>query len=143
MASFELDNLCDRLWRNNWLNVRKATELAKTRTPRKMYVAFELANTVIDSTGKLYPFALETLSYIRTGSHYHTLASTYLPNEYVTNLIRTYNMKVDWVNTNPHFQTTTKPYYDVYIDVAAGFDPGEWKYVLFMFQKSEQILSLN
>lgn len=134
------DNLPERLWRNNWLNIRKSTEVAKTRSPTKMYIAIELANTVIDTSGNVFPFALETLNYIKTGKHFHSIISTFYPDDYVTKIMRTYNIKCDWVNTNPHFQTISKPFYDCYIDAAAGFHASEWLYVLEMLKLSEKEL---
>ena len=131
----------ERLWRNNWLNVRKATDIAKARNPRKMYVGLELANTVLNNLdGQIYPFAAETWNYIKTGNHYHIIVSTYFDDAYVTQFLRGSNLKCDWVNVNPHFKTI-RPFYDCYIDSAAGFQPDEWMYVLEMFKMSEKILN--
>lgn len=141
MSSIVPDNLTERLWRNNWLNIKKSTEMARLRQPRKLYVAFELVGTVIDSTGRPYPMAVETLNFIRSGSHYHTFVSTYVEKSYIDNFLKSFNVKCDWINANPHFQTTTKPFFDVYIDAAAGFNPNEWSYVLSTFRLSEESLS--
>ena len=136
-----VSNLIERLWRNNWLNIRKATDVAQTRNPHVMFVGVELANTVLNNAnGTLFPYASETLNYIKTGTHFKIIASTYLEDAYVTNLIRTYKLPIDWVNINPCFQTK-KPFYDCYIDASAGFHPGEWLYVLEMFKLSEKQLN--
>jgi hypothetical protein len=135
------DTLVEKLWRNNWLNIRKATDVAKTRSPHKIYVGIELANTVVDNEkGSVYPYAKETWNYIKTGNHYHIIVCTYLNNDYVTNFLRSTNLKCDWVNANPCFQSA-KPYVDCYIDAVAGFHAGEWLYVLEMFKISEKILN--
>jgi hypothetical protein len=137
----EKSNLIERLWRNNWLNIKKATEVAATRKPHVMFVGIELANTVVNnSTGVLFPYAAATLNYIKTGTHYKIIVSTYLDDDYVTNLIRTCKLPIDWVNMNPCFNTV-KPFMDCYIDATAGFQPSEWMYVLEMFKLSETRLN--
>jgi hypothetical protein len=133
-------SMVERLWRNNWLNIRNATEVAKTRNPCKMFIGIELANTVINNNnGSIYPFVSETLNYINSGQFYHIVITTYLDDEYVNKLLKICSFKVDWVNYNPCFQTS-KPYFDCYIDAAAGFHPGEWLYVLEMIKISERHL---
>jgi hypothetical protein len=137
----EKSNLIERLWRNNWLNIRKATDVAQSRNPHVMFVGIELANTVLNNAnGTLFPYARETLGYIKTGSNYKIIVSTYLDDSYVTNMIRSYKLPIDWVNANPCFQTS-KPFFDCYIDAAAGFHAGEWLYVLEMFKLSEKQLN--
>jgi hypothetical protein len=137
----EKSNLIERLWRNNWLNIRKATDVAQSRNPHVMFVGIELANTVLNNAnGTLFPYAQETLGYIKTGSNYKIIVSTYLDDSYVTNMIRSYKLPIDWVNANPCFQTS-KPFFDCYIDAAAGFHAGEWLYVLEMFKLSEKQLN--
>lgn len=132
--------LLDRLWRNNWLNVYGATQVAKTRKPPKLYIAVELANTVIDNnTGGFYPNAIEALKFIKSSAFCHVLISTYLSDEYVDTVIKSSGLKVDWVNANPHFDTQ-RPFYDCYIDSAAGFSPKEWEYVFEIFRMVDQEL---
>ncbi len=136
---FEEQDRAERLWKHNWLNIRKATDVAKTRN-NKMYVAFELANTVINNdNGNVYPFVFDTWDFIKKHSQYHLIISTYFDEQYVSQFLRNYNLKCDWVNMNPHFKTS-RPFYDCCIDSAAGFHAGEWMYVLEMFKMSEKLL---
>jgi hypothetical protein len=135
------NTLIEKLWRNNWLNIRKATDVAKSRTPHKMFIGIELANTVVDcKNGSIYPHVNEAWNYIKTSNYYNIIVSTYFTDDYVTNFLRLVNLKCDWVNTNPCFHTS-KPYVDCYIDAASGFHADEWLYVLEMFKISERILS--
>ena len=108
--------IIEKLWRNNWLNIRKATESAKTRNPYKMYVGIELANTVLDSTGNLYQYASATWNYIKTGNHFSVIVSSYYDDEYIYNFLKVFNLKCDYINSNPDFQTSSKPFVDCYID---------------------------
>ena len=135
-----MTDLVHRLWKNNWLNFRHATENVAIRQINKLYIAFELAETVIDANGVAYPNAINVLNYIYHSTISHTLVTTFLDQPYIDNIVAYTGLKYDWVNHNHHF-SGSKPYYDILIDSRAGFQPSEWVYVIDMYKMAEMSLS--
>lgn len=136
-----MSELVQRLWKNNWLNFNRATmDVTLRQTVKKLYIAFELADTVIDYNGAAFPNSVEVLNYIYHSNISHTLVNTFLEESYVHSFVKVSGLKYDWLNHNHHF-SGSKPYYDILIDARAGFQPSEWSYVLDMYRYSETILS--
>ncbi len=135
-----MSDLVHRLWTNNWLNFRNAADTVCFRpNSPKLYIAFEIADTVINTQGVAYSEAIKVLDYMYHSKVCHTLVCTFLDENYLKALVKATGLKYDWYNNNQHFYGA-KPYYDILIDSRAGFRPAEWVYVYDMYKLAEKLI---
>jgi hypothetical protein len=139
-----MDAFVEKLWRNNWLNIRQATDVALQRSPPALYIGIELSNTAIENeTGQIYNHVLETFDFLKSKPYFYIIIDSYLDEKYITQVINTYKIPYHWINANMHFATPYKPFRDCTIDVTAGFKGNEWQYVLGAFKMSSQTIESN
>jgi hypothetical protein len=136
------------LWEHNYLNVRRATAIAK-ESGKKIVVGVELYDVSIDRQNKLFPWAAEALSAISPNSRYSlNIWSIYNDSTmrwFRDNVFTLHKIKIDGMNDGIFvFEkdfSPVKPIIDICIDTSSGFETRNWYWLYHLFRLSDAMLS--
>lgn len=138
------------LWQRNFLNLRSATQLARSRNRTRLDVGFELEGGALNENGQFHEHAMECLRYLSSASNFNLFLWTYATTDVVmritASLLLPNQIKVKGVNENPISVSVNrnpkKPYFDVLLDPITGFDPkqGHWYWAHRLFEIAEETL---
>lgn len=140
-----------QLWTSNFLNIRRATESARSTARRRLDIGFELNDMTFTASGEFHKYALECLSYLsRTsyfGIHVWTLVSPEQMERLILDKLNPANIYVRGQNENSLSKGVSKnprkPWFDVLLDTTSGFDPvsGHWYWAHVLFQVATESLA--
>lgn len=138
------------LWQRNFLNLRAATQLARSRNRTRLDVGFELDGGALTSDGRFHEHAVDCLRYLSTCQNVNLFLWTYSTPDVVmkitASLLLPNQIKVKGVNENKisvsRERDPRKPYFDVLLDPITGFDPlqGHWYWAHRLFEIAEETL---
>ena len=139
-----------QLWTANFLNIRRATETARSQGRTRLDIGFELLEVTFDYNGNFHQYAVDCLAYLSRTSFFAIHAWTFaLPEDMaamISNLINVY-VFVRGQNENTSRKNvawnTRKPWFDVLLDTTSGFDAaaGHWYWANVLFQIAAESLS--
>ncbi len=138
------------LWQRNFLNLRSATQLARSRNRTRLDVGFELLGAALTDDGRFHEHAVDCLRYLSTCPNFNLFLWTYSTPDVVmritASLLLPNQIKVKGVNENQislsRERDPRKPYFDVLLDPVTGFDPlqGHWYWAHRLFEIAEETL---
>ncbi len=150
MSNADSRAMVTQLWTANFLNIRRATETARSQGRTRLDIGIELLEVTFDYNGALHKYASECLTYLSQTSffaiHVWTLA---LPEAMAAMIakLNAANVYVRGQNENASRKNvawnTRKPWFDVLIDTTSGFDAaaGHWYWAQVLFQIAAESLS--
>jgi hypothetical protein len=146
----QVQQALNTLWQRNFLNLRSATQLARSRNRSRIDVGFELFGGALTDDGKFHEHAANCLAFLSSSENVNLFLWTYSRPETVlritSQLLLPNHIKVKGVNENKISvnieRDPRKPYFDVLIDPITGFDPkqGHWYWVHRLFEIVEETL---
>lgn len=146
----ELKQQLKEMWNTNAYNVRRATENALSHTPCRMHVGIEIVNTVFTESGlTMHKNALECLQFLSSHTSFNVFFSTIATDETVTyfqrqhfepNKILIYAINQNYQARNASINPS-KPFADLLIDSAAGFNPLiDWYWLHHLLRIGEDMI---
>lgn len=146
----EMKQQIKEMWNNNTYNVRGATDRAVNRSPAKMHVGIEIVNTIFTESGlQLHKNAMECLQFLSAHPSFNVFFSTIATDETVTyfqrqhfepNKILIYAINQNYQARNASINPS-KPFADIIIDSAAGFNPViDWYWLHQLLRISEDMI---
>jgi hypothetical protein len=151
MPDAEVRAQIQSLWTANFLNIRRATEEARSQARTRLDVAFELLEIALTPAGEFHPYAAECLGFLSRNSFFALHLWTFAKPEQVVKLsyekLSPANIHVRGQNENPLRKNVNwdarKPWFDVLLDRTSGLDPaaGHWYWAQALFQISAESLS--
>jgi hypothetical protein len=150
MSNADSRTMVTQLWTANFLNIRRATETARSQGRTRLDIGFELLEVTFDYSGGFHKYAIECLSYLSQTSFFAIHAWTLAlpePMDAMIAKLTAANVYVRGRNENSSRKNvacnTRKPWFDVLIDVTSGFDAGagHWYWAHVLFQIAAESLS--
>ncbi len=146
----DVQQALNSLWQRNFLNLRTATQVARSRNRTRLDVGFELDGGALAEDGRFHDHAADCLRYLSSCSSVNLFLWTYATTDVVmrvtASLLLPNQIKVKGVNENPisvsRMRDPRKPYFDVLLDPITGFDPkqGHWYWAHRLFEVAEETL---
>ena len=150
MNNADTRTMVTQLWTANFLNIRRATEVARTQARTRLDIGFELLDITFTMAGEFHPYAVDCLSHLSRSSFFAIHVWTLALPEPMATMIGQLNASQVFVRgqnensarKNVAWNTRT-PWFDVLIDTTTGFDAasGHWYWALLLFQIAEDSLS--
>jgi hypothetical protein len=150
MSNADSRVMVTQLWTANFLNIRRATETARTQGRTRLDIGFELLEVTFDYNSNFHTYAVDCLSYLSRTSffalHVWTLA---LPEPMAAMIAKLNNVNVFVRGQNENASrknvawNTRKPWFDVLLDTTSGFDAGagHWYWAMVLFQIAAESLA--
>jgi hypothetical protein len=150
MSNADSRAMVTQLWTANFLNIRRATETARSQGRTRLDIGFELLEVTFDFNGNFHKYAIECLAYLSQTSyfaiHVWTLA---LPEQMAAMIAKLTNSNIYVRGQNENASrknvawNTRKPWFDVLLDTTSGFDAGagHWYWAQVLFQIAAESLS--
>jgi hypothetical protein len=140
-----------QLWTANFLNIRRATEEARTQARTRLDIGVELLDITFTAAGEFHPYAAECLAFISRNSFFGLHLWTFAAPEQVSRLqlakLSPANIHPRGHNENPQRKNINwdprKPWFDLVLDRTSGFDPaaGHWYWAHGLLQIAAESLS--
>ncbi len=151
MPDAEVRAQVQNLWAANFLNIRRATEEARSQARTRLDVAFELFDIALTSAGEFHPYAADCLAFLSRNSFFALHLWTVAKPEQVLRIsherLLPASIHVRGHNENPLRKNVAwdarKPWFDVLLDRTSGLDPaaGHWYWAHALFQITAESLS--
>ncbi len=150
MSNADSRVMVTQLWTANFLNIRRATETARSQGRTRLDIGIELLEVAFDYNGALHQYASDCLIYLSHTSYFGLHVWTLALPEPMAAMIAKLNAASIFVrgqNENAARKNVAwnsrKPWFDVIIDNPSGFDAaaGHWYWAHVLFQIAAESLS--
>jgi hypothetical protein len=139
-----------RLWSENFLNFKETARETIRRDNRTAYIAISVEDSVFKSKSQeVYPHALQALQALSDSKRLKFIVWNNMAirdfDFYSNNFLKPRGIGYDFYNENPDMMVIgndpRKPFYDILIDVKAGFKPeNSWFWIGQLFSALDRMI---